>query len=60
MFGTIDGVRAVVTGHTIHDSVMRTDNVWHIDTGAGRSGGALTLARIDVDPIEIMTMSTRD
>ena len=60
VFGTIDGVRAVVTGHTIHDSVMRTDNVWHIDTGAGGSGGALTLARIDVDPIEIMTMSTRD
>ena len=60
VFGTIDGVRAVVTGHAILDSVRRTDNVWHIDTGAGGSGGALTLARIDVDPIEIMTMSTRD
>ena len=60
VFGTIDGVRAVVTGHTIRDSATRTDNVWHIDTGAGGSSGALTLARIDVDPIEIMTMSTRD
>ena len=60
VFGMIDGVRAVVTGHTIRGSVMRTDNVWHIDTGAGGSSGALTLARIDVDPIEIMTMSTRD
>ena len=59
-FGTIEGIRAIVTGHTILDTVRRTDNVWHIDTGAGGSIGALTLARIDVDPIEIMTMSTRD
>ena len=59
-FGTIEGIRAIVTGHTILDTVRRTDNVWHIDTGAGGSSGALTLARIDVDPIEIMTMSTRD
>ena len=58
--GEIDGVRAVLTGHAIVDEVTKTGNVWHIDTGAGGSNGALTLARIDVDPLEIMTMSTRD
>ena len=60
VFGTIDGVRASSPDTPSADSVRRTDNVWHIDTGAGGSSGALTLARIDVDPIEIMTMSTRD
>ena len=35
-----------------------TDNVWHIDTGAGFRNGRLTVARIDVDPIETVTMPT--
>ena len=33
--GPIHGVRAVLTGHTIVDEVTVTENVWHIDTGAG-------------------------
>ena len=56
--GRIDGICAVLTGHTIRHSVTRTDNVWHIDTGAGFRNGALTLARIDVDPIDTVTVPT--
>ena len=56
--GEIDGVRAVLTGHAIVDEVTRTENVWHIDTGAGFRNGRLTLARIDTDPIETLTVGT--
>ena len=54
--GQIDGVRAVLTGHTIVADVTVTGNVWHIDTGAGFANGRLTLARTDVDPIDIVTV----
>ena len=54
--GHIDGVHAVLTGHTILGNVARTGNVWHIDTGAGFANGRLTLARIDTDPIETVTV----
>ena len=53
--GDIDGVRAVITGHNPMREVERTANVWHIDTGAGFDGGALSIARIDCEPIEITT-----
>ena len=56
--GQIDGVRAVLTGHTIVADVTVTGNVWHIDTGAGFVNGHLTLARTDVDPIDIVTVPT--
>ena len=56
--GRIEGVRAVLTGHTIVDEVTKTGNVWHIDTGAGFRNGRLTLARIDTDPIETLTVAT--
>ena len=55
--GRIEGVRAVLTGHAIVDEVSRTENVWHIDTGAGFLNGRLTLARIDTDPIETLTVA---
>ena len=57
--GQIDGVRAVLTGHAILAEVATTGNVWHLDTGAGGPGGQLTLARIDVDPIETVTVECR-
>ena len=56
--GAIEAVRAVITGHDIQKTVRRTANVWHIDTGAGMSHGALTIARIDTDPIETVTVCT--
>ena len=56
--GPIEGVRAVLTGHAIVDEVTTTVNVWHIDTGAGFRNGRLTLARIDTDPIETLTVGT--
>ena len=56
--GRIDGVRAVLTGHTIVADPATTENVWHIDTGAGFPNGRLTLARIDVDPIDTVTVPT--
>ena len=56
--GRIEGVRAVLTGHAIVDEVTTTVNVWHIDTGAGFRNGRLTLARIDTDPIETLTVGT--
>ena len=56
--GRIEGVRAVLTGHAIVDEVTVTGNVWHIDTGAGFRNGRLTLARIDTDPIETLTVAT--
>ena len=56
--GRIDGVRAVLTGHAILGQVTVTGNVWHIDTGAGFPNGYVTLARIDVDPIETVTVPT--
>ena len=37
--GRIDGVRAVLTGHTIVADPATTENVWHIDTGAGFPNG---------------------
>ena len=54
--GRIDGVRAVLTGHAILGDVTVTGNVWHIDTGVGFPNGRLTVARIDVDPIETVTV----
>ena len=56
--GTIHGLRAVLTGHAVIGDVTRTANVLHIDTGSGFREGRLTLARIDVDPIETLTMTT--
>ena len=56
--GRIEGVRAVLTGHAIVNEVTTTGNVWHIDTGAGFRNGRLTLARIDTDPIETLTVAT--
>ena len=53
-----DVARAVLTGHAIVDEVTKTGNVWHIDTGAGFRNGRLTLARIDIDPIETLTVGT--
>ena len=57
--GPILGVRAVMTGHYIVREAHPVDNVWHLDTGAGMPGGRLTLARIDTDPIETVTLATR-
>ena len=57
--GRIDGVREVLCGHTILDDVAVTGNVWHVDTGAGNPSGRLTLARIDTDPIETVTVPSR-
>ena len=54
----IDGVRAVLTGHTILADVATSANVWHIDTGAGFPNGRLTLAQIDSDPIDTVTVPT--
>ena len=54
----IEGVRAVLTRHAIVDKITKTGNVWHIDTGAGFRNGRLTLARIDTDPIETLTVAT--
>ena len=54
--GPIHGAHAVMNRHTIVDEVTVTDNVWHIDTGAGFPKGRLTIARIDTDPIESVTM----
>lgn len=56
--GTIEGVRALLTGHAVVGDVTHTANVLHIDTGSGFRDGRLTLARIDVDPIETLTMTT--
>ena len=56
--GQIEGVRAVITGHTPLFRVARTGNTWHIDTKAGVPGGSLTLAQIDVEPIETVTLAT--
>ena len=56
--GHIASVRAVLTGHAIVDEVTTTGNVWHIDTGAGFRNGRLTLARIDTEPIETLTVAT--
>ena len=56
--GRIDGVRAVLTGHAVGAEPFTTANVWHIDTGAGFPNGCLTLARIDVDPIDTLTVPT--
>ena len=57
--GRIDGVRAVLTGHAVVDDATTTTNVLHIDTGAGFRDGRLTLARIDTDPIDVMSVRTR-
>ena len=54
----IDGVRAVVTGHTVLADVATSANVWHIDTGAGLPNGRLTLVQIDRDPMDTVTVST--
>ena len=56
--GRIEGVRAVLTGHAVVNEVTTRGNVWHIDTGAGFRNGRLTLARIDTDPIETLTVAT--
>ena len=55
----IRDVRAVLTGHCIMPDVTVSANVWHLDTGAGTPDGCLMLARIDTDPIETITVSTR-
>ena len=57
--GPIDKVRAVLTGHTMLPAVTRTANVWHLDTGAGTPTRRPTLARIDGDPIDTVTIATR-
>ena len=49
----------VLTGHCIMPDVTVSANVWHLDTGAGTPDGCLMLARIDTDPIETITVSTR-
>ena len=54
--GPITGVRSVLTGHAILKKPTTTANVWHIDTGAGRPHGHLTVARIDTDPIRTTTI----
>ena len=53
--GAIEGVRAVITGHSPGAHARCTSNVWHIDTGAGSPGGAVTLARIDGNVIETLS-----
>ena len=58
--GQIEGVRAVITGHTPLFRVARTGNTWHIDTKAGSPGGSLTLAQIDGEPIETVTLATHE
>ena len=55
--GRVDGVRAVLTGHAVVNDVTATDNVMHIDTGAGFVNGRLTLARIDTEPIDLWSAS---
>ena len=55
---SIAGVRAVLTAHCIMEEFRVTGNVWHLDTGAGTANGRLTLARIDTNPIESVTLST--
>ena len=57
--GPIHGVRAVMTGHTIMKEVTVTENVWHIDTGTGNPAGHLTIARIDCESIETVTMAVK-
>ena len=57
--GPIRDLRAVLTGHRIMPDVTVVANVWHLDTGAGMPDGRLTLARIDTDPIETVSISTR-
>ena len=52
----VEGLRALVHGHEPVAAVEQTANRWNIDTGAGFPDGHLTLARIDSDPIEIVTM----
>ena len=54
----VRGIRMVMTGHTGVAEPYITGNVWHIDTGAGIANGCLTLARIDVDPVETVTVPT--
>ena len=54
----LGGSRLALTGHAIVDEVTKTGNVWHIDTAAGFRNGRLTLARIDTDPIETLTVGT--
>ena len=39
--GAIDGVRAVLTGHTIVPDPTTPQKVWHIDTGVGFGGQAV-------------------
>ena len=56
--GEIFGIRAVMTGHCIATKVRRSANVWHLDTGAGMRGGKLSVARIDQDKIETVTIPT--
>ena len=50
----------MLTGHNIVDEPASGTSVWHIDTGAGFGSGRLTIARIDVDPIETVTVPTRE
>ena len=47
----VNGVRAVITGHTVVQRPTMKDNVLQLDTGAGMPGGSLSVARIDCQPI---------
>ena len=53
--GPVEGVRAVITGHTPIPEPRWQENVLAIDTGVhitDRGYGRLTVARIDMKPIE--------
>ena len=52
----VEGLRALVHGREPVAAVEQTANRWDIDTGAGFANGQLTLARIDSDPITIVTV----
>ena len=57
----VEGVRALVHGHEPVSEVECTANRWNIDTGAGLTHlDQLTLARIDVDPLETKTFEVTD
>ena len=58
---TIPDLRLLIHGHWPHPDPRRRGNRWNVDTGAGIvSMNRLTLARIDVDPIELHTFDVEE
>ena len=58
---TIPDLRLLIHGHWPNPDPRRRGNRWNVDTGAGIvSMNRLTLARIDVDPIELHTFDVEE